>query len=279
MHCHSCVPIFGNRSVVYPLHIRHYGKPKGVGTWQRWSSAVAMKYRWASTTCRKMAYLGGFWCRLGCGAFLHCLRATDSRLHDHFVWRCWYERQTPVHSGVCVKSTKSMCCFPRQQHLEQSRKKIPKASCLLSMTYHHSSRFSRWRALRPAKHWIGLNLILISWLSIIRWQTETGWAISANPTGWNLPVKAGFQRASYRVTTSGDPQWTRWRKPSLINKGLWLLNAHYHQVALHRSVWRTGDRFESGYLSQFPGYYVSGDGGYLWWRRLSIYHGSYWWCD
>ncbi len=29
------------------------------------------------------------------------------------------------------------------------------------------------------------------------------------------------------------------------------------------TVWRNHDRFESGYLSQFPGYYVSGDGGYL----------------
>lgn len=29
------------------------------------------------------------------------------------------------------------------------------------------------------------------------------------------------------------------------------------------TVWRNHDRFESGYLAQFPGYYVSGDGGYL----------------
>ncbi|MCV5755473.1 AMP-binding protein, partial [Escherichia coli] len=29
------------------------------------------------------------------------------------------------------------------------------------------------------------------------------------------------------------------------------------------TVWRNHDRFETGYLSQFPGYYVSGDGGYL----------------
>lgn len=29
------------------------------------------------------------------------------------------------------------------------------------------------------------------------------------------------------------------------------------------TVWRNHDRFEAGYLSQFPSYYVSGDGGYL----------------
>lgn len=29
------------------------------------------------------------------------------------------------------------------------------------------------------------------------------------------------------------------------------------------TVWRNHDRFETGYLSQFSGYYVSGDGGYL----------------
>lgn len=29
------------------------------------------------------------------------------------------------------------------------------------------------------------------------------------------------------------------------------------------TVWRNHDRFETGYLAQFPDYYVSGDGGYL----------------
>jgi propionyl-CoA synthetase len=29
------------------------------------------------------------------------------------------------------------------------------------------------------------------------------------------------------------------------------------------TVWRQHDRFQSGYLTQFPGYYVSGDGGYI----------------
>ena len=94
------------------------------------------------------------------------------------------------------------------------------------------------------------------------WQTETGWAISANPTGLeSLPVKAGS-------STKPVPGY----QVEILNElGELALPNQQGFVALKRplppgclpTVWRNHDRFESGYLSQFPGYYVSGDGGYL----------------
>ncbi|ENH7111662.1 propionyl-CoA synthetase [Vibrio fluvialis] len=94
------------------------------------------------------------------------------------------------------------------------------------------------------------------------WQTETGWAIAGNPTGIELmPIKAGS-------ATKPIPGY----QVEILNElGEVLPPNQQGFVALKRplppsclpTVWRNHDRFESGYLSQFPGYYVSGDGGYL----------------
>ncbi|MEF1254824.1 propionyl-CoA synthetase [Vibrio sp. M260112] len=94
------------------------------------------------------------------------------------------------------------------------------------------------------------------------WQTETGWAIAGNPTGIEMmPVKAGS-------ATKPIPGY----QVEILNELGEAVEANQQGfVALKRplppsclqTVWRNHDRFESGYLSQFPGYYVSGDGGYL----------------
>ncbi|MGL0819084.1 propionyl-CoA synthetase [Vibrio vulnificus] len=94
------------------------------------------------------------------------------------------------------------------------------------------------------------------------WQTETGWAIAGNMVGIELmPVKAG----SATMPIPG------YKVEILDEMGLRAGPMQQGFVALKRplppsclpTVWRNHDRFESGYLSQFPGYYVSGDGGYL----------------
>ncbi|EPN4989630.1 propionyl-CoA synthetase [Vibrio vulnificus] len=94
------------------------------------------------------------------------------------------------------------------------------------------------------------------------WQTETGWAIAGNMVGIELmSVKAG----SATMPIPG------YQVDILDEMGLRAGPMQQGFVALKRplppsclpTVWRNHDRFESGYLSQFPGYYVSGDGGYL----------------
>ncbi|MGR5218836.1 propionyl-CoA synthetase [Vibrio parahaemolyticus] len=94
------------------------------------------------------------------------------------------------------------------------------------------------------------------------WQTETGWAISSNPVGIEpMPVKAGS-------STKPSPGF----KVEILNELGEPVGANQQGfVSLKRplppscltTVWRNHDRYESGYLSQFEGYYVSGDGGYL----------------
>lgn len=94
------------------------------------------------------------------------------------------------------------------------------------------------------------------------WQTETGWAIAGNPMGVEvMEIKAGS-------ATKPIPGF----QVDVLNEIGDVVPANQQGlVALKRplppgtlpTVWRNHDRFETGYLSQFPGYYVSGDGGYF----------------
>ncbi|MDC5819974.1 propionyl-CoA synthetase [Vibrio europaeus] len=94
------------------------------------------------------------------------------------------------------------------------------------------------------------------------WQTETGWAIAGNPTGIELmPVKAGSATKpipGYQVEILNELG-----EPVEANQQGFVALKRPLPPSCLPTVWRNHDRFESGYLSQFPGYYVSGDGGYL----------------
>ena len=94
------------------------------------------------------------------------------------------------------------------------------------------------------------------------WQTETGWAIAANPVGIELlPVIHG----SPTVAMPGyDVQ---------------IVGADGHPVAANEmgniviklpmapgnlpGLWQNDERFKSSYLEEFPGYYQTGDAGYM----------------
>jgi propionyl-CoA synthetase len=94
------------------------------------------------------------------------------------------------------------------------------------------------------------------------WQTETGWAISGNPLGLeNFPLKPGSSTKptpGFQVDIldeAGQPL-----PPN--TQGYIVIKCPLPPGCL-TTVWRHHDRFQSGYLTQFPGYYVSGDGGYM----------------
>ncbi|UTV30709.1 propionyl-CoA synthetase [Photobacterium atrarenae] len=94
------------------------------------------------------------------------------------------------------------------------------------------------------------------------WQTETGWAIAGNPLGLErFVVKPGSATKpipGYQVEVLnelGEVQPANTQGYIAIKRPL--------PPSCLPTVWRNHDRFESGYLSQFPGYYVSGDGGYI----------------
>ena len=94
------------------------------------------------------------------------------------------------------------------------------------------------------------------------WQTETGWPIAANPTGIELlPIKKGSPTVSlpgYEIDILDDNG-----KKLLPNE----LGSICIKLPLPPSclptLWAAHDRFVEAYLSKFPGYYETGDAGYI----------------
>ena len=94
------------------------------------------------------------------------------------------------------------------------------------------------------------------------WQTETGWAIAANPLGLELmPVKPGSPTVSmpgYDVQILGDDGHP---------VGADTLGAIAIRLPLPPgclpTLWNADERFRKSYLDTFPGYYETGDAGMI----------------
>ncbi len=94
------------------------------------------------------------------------------------------------------------------------------------------------------------------------WQTETGWSIAANCLGIEeLPVKAGSP-------TRPVPGWDlrvldgdgREVDPGTIGA---LAAKLPLAPGTFPTLWNADERFKSSYLETFPGYYETGDAGYI----------------
>jgi propionyl-CoA synthetase len=94
------------------------------------------------------------------------------------------------------------------------------------------------------------------------WQTETGWSIAANPMGVEpLPIKPG----SATVPMPGyDVRIVRPDGSECDGgeEGAICVRLPLPPGTLP-TLWEDDDRFVDSYLSAFPGYYLTGDGGYL----------------
>ena len=94
------------------------------------------------------------------------------------------------------------------------------------------------------------------------WQTETGWAIVANPRGLEpLPVKPG----SATVPLPG------WDVQILDATGVQLPAGEEGSIAIKLplppgalpTLWGDDQRYIDNYLSRYDGYYLTGDSGYI----------------
>jgi len=94
------------------------------------------------------------------------------------------------------------------------------------------------------------------------WQTETGWAIAANMHGLeSMPVKPG----SSTVAVPG------FNVEILDEQGNRLANNKQGYISIKlplppsclTSIWGDVERFKATYLETYPGYFVTGDGGYI----------------
>ena len=94
------------------------------------------------------------------------------------------------------------------------------------------------------------------------WQTETGWAIAANPIGvQQLPLKAGSPTVpmpGYDVQIL-HPDGSGCERGE---EGAICIRLPLPPGTLP-TLWGDDARFEASYLCEHPGYYLTGDGGYL----------------
>jgi propionyl-CoA synthetase len=94
------------------------------------------------------------------------------------------------------------------------------------------------------------------------WQTETGWAIAANCTGIELlPVKPGSPTCAvpgYDIQVLDEEGETV--KPGDIGRIMIKLPM---PPGCLPTLWNNDERFVQSYLAMQPGYYLTGDAGYI----------------
>ena len=94
------------------------------------------------------------------------------------------------------------------------------------------------------------------------WQTETGWAICCNPIGIGpAPVKPGsatFPAPGYDVQILGEDG-----SELPPGKDGYVVVKRPLPPSCLPTVWDSFERFEESYMTFFPGYYLTGDGGYF----------------
>ncbi|MFA7511238.1 MULTISPECIES: propionyl-CoA synthetase [Mycolicibacterium] len=92
------------------------------------------------------------------------------------------------------------------------------------------------------------------------WQTETGWAIAANPMGTEaLPLKAGSPTVpmpGYDVRILHD----HGHECQTGQEGAICIRLPLPPGTLP-TLWNADDRYQASYLTEHPGYYLTGDGG------------------
>lgn len=94
------------------------------------------------------------------------------------------------------------------------------------------------------------------------WQTETGWGITANLRGIeSMPIKLGSSTVptpGFNVKILDDAS----QELAANEQGYIAIKLPMPPGCL-TSVWGDIAKFKDSYLSAFPGYYASGDGGYI----------------
>jgi propionyl-CoA synthetase len=112
----------------------------------------------------------------------------------------------------------------------------------------------------PTYNWINQVLgkpVIDNW-----WQTETGWAIATNPMGIEqMPTKPGsatYPSPGFDIRILDD----NGNEVPTNTQGNIAVKLPLPPSCL-TTIWGDKERFIKGYLSDFPGYYTSGDGGYF----------------
>jgi len=94
------------------------------------------------------------------------------------------------------------------------------------------------------------------------WQTESGWPMIANMMGVEyLPIKPGSSGkpvSGYDIRIFGE----NGEELGPNEEGYVVIKLPLPPGTM-LDLWNDNERFKSGYLNKFPGYYFSGDGGFI----------------
>ncbi|MGF1909480.1 propionyl-CoA synthetase [Vibrio kasasachensis] len=260
---HACVPVLATD----PLYILYTsgttGKPKGVVR-DNGGHAVAMKY--SMEAIYNVAQDGVFWAASDVGWVVgHAYIVYGPLIHG--CTSLFYEGK-PVRTPdpgafwrVC-EEYKVDALFSAPTAFRAIKKEDPQGECLKSYDLSNLKTIfmAGERLDPPTLEWVEEHTgkpVIDHW-----WQTETGWAIAGNPMGIEMmPVKAGSSTKpipGYQVEILNELG-----EPVAANQQGFIALKRPLPPSCLPTVWRNHDRFETGYLSQFPGYYISGDGGYF----------------
>ncbi|WP_353980219.1 acetate--CoA ligase [Salinicola endophyticus] len=112
----------------------------------------------------------------------------------------------------------------------------------------------------PTYHWLKAHFdvpVVDHW-----WQTETGWAIAADPLGLDpVPTRAGsatFPVPGYDVRILDR----HGEEVGALTEGSVVIKQPLPPGCL-AGIWGDPERLHSAYLATYPGYYLTGDGGYI----------------
>jgi len=259
----NCTPV----AATDPLYILYTsgttGKPKGV---VRDNGGHAVALAWSMAAVYGMAEGEVFWAASDIGWVVG---------HSYIVYAPLLAGCTTVlYEGKPVK-TPDAGAFWRVVRDYQVKVLFaaPTAFRAIRKEDPHASRFADYdldclRALFLAGE--RLDPPTLEWLQSVTnrpvidhwWQTETGWAIAGNPLGLELlPTKPG----------SASRPLPGYEIDILDGEGNPLPRGQEGAVAIRRplppaclpTLWGDQKRFQASYLDRFPGYYQTGDGGYI----------------
>ena len=181
----------GRRPALYSLHIRHNRQAEGNRPRQRRTrgGAEVDDAEYLRFQARR-GLLGGVGHRLGGGAFLHCLRpAVQPQRHNSLRGQAgWHAGRRGVLAGCA--GAQGLHNVHRAHRPARHQKRRPDGKMVGDLGGLRTLFLAGERCDPDSVEWAERHLkvpVIDHW-----WQTETGWAIAANPLGLErFPVKLG----------------------------------------------------------------------------------------
>ncbi len=259
----ECVPVEGNHPAYILYTSGTTGQPKGV---VRYTAGHLVALQWSMTNIYNIAAGDRFWAASDVGWVVG---------HSYICYGPLIAGATTVvfegkpvgtpHPGVfwrIIQNHRIKSFFTAPTALRAIRREDPEGEWIRRYKLHDLQALflAGERADPDTVKWAQEHLgvpVVDHW-----WQTETGWAIAANPIGIEtLPTKLGSPSVpmpGYDVQVldeAGHPVPASTLGAIAVKLPL--------PPGTLPGLWNAESRFRKSYLDHFPGYYETGDAGYI----------------